>query len=93
MALSLSILTLLVSLAVASIGILLISRRTGHGIVVQLSGFGCAALGLLIFFNLYGLLPSRWVRYVQPLAFGTAYLGQASIVLWLSLKRWPKYSV
>lgn len=91
MVLSLSVLTLLGALAVASTGIFVISRRTGHGIFVQLSGFGCAALGLLILFNLSGLVPARGVRYVEPLSFGTAFLGLALIVLWLSLKRWPKY--
>ena len=89
MVIGLSILALLISLVIASVAIWTLARRTGHGLLVAASGAGLALAGLAAFFWLPGLLPLRYIRYTELLAFGTAYSGQALVLGWLALKPWP----
>ncbi len=89
---SLSAYTLLAALVVGGLAIDRLSVRSGHGWAWRLSGVFAAAAGLLVFFNAPSVLPISKIRFAEPLAFGVAYLGQASLCLWLAMKAWPHSS-
>ena len=86
MGVGLGILTMLASLAVGATAVFVLALRTGSGVLWQLAGLIAASLGILIFLWAHDILPQSLTRFREPLAFGTAYLGQTLVLLFLSFR-------
>ena len=58
--------------------------------IAQASGLFASGFGLFVFFYGESILPPTPTRFIEPLSFGSAFLGQALLYLWLSMRVPPR---
>ncbi len=86
MGVGLGILTMLASLAVGASAVFVLALRTGSGVLWQLAGLFAAGVGIVVFLWAHEVLPFSLTQFREPLAFGTAYLGQTLMLLFLAFR-------